>query len=118
MALILRELTPAALPASLAARQADGVDETGRVLGRERVRAALWALRTFWVEHRRLHERQQLRLRPWEEEFLHFAPDGRLHGHLPPPGDGRRSSVTADGWCPGWARQVGRPTTVAGSGTP
>lgn len=94
------------------------MNEDGWVLVRERLRAALRALRGFWSEQRRLHERQQLRLRPWEEEFLHFALDGRLHGHLPPPGDGRRYSVTAEGWCPGWARQARRPATVAGPETP
>ena len=63
------------------------------------------SLRTFYTEYKRLYERRELLNRPWEEEFLHFAFDGRLHGHLPPPDDGRRHSVTSDGWCPGWARQ-------------
>ena len=67
------------------------------------------ALREFYAGYERIHERQQLLNRPWEEEFLHFARDGRLHGHLPPPEDNRRHSVTSDGWCPGWARET-RPT--------
>jgi hypothetical protein len=66
------------------------------------------ALREFWAGYRRIFERQQLLNRPWEEEFLHFTPDGQLHGHIPPPDDGRRLSVTSDGWCPGWARSAGR----------
>ena len=91
--------------------------DENRVALRGRLRAALGALRDFWAEQRRLHERQQLRLRPWEEDFLHFALDGRLHGHLPPPEDGRRHSVTADGWCPGWARQARRSATLTGPET-
>jgi hypothetical protein len=41
---------------------------------------------------------------PWEEEYLHWVGSGegqRLHGHLPPPSDGRRYSVTRGGWCRG-----------------
>ena len=68
------------------------------------------ALREFWNTYQRIHERQQLRNRPWEEDLLHFALDGQLHGHLPPPNDGRRHSVTSDGWCPGWAEQARRTT--------
>ena len=85
---------------------------------RERLRAALRGLRGFWAEQRRLRERQQLRLRPWEEDFLHFALDGRLHGHLPPPEGDRRRSVTTDGWCPGWARQTQASATITGRETP
>jgi hypothetical protein len=92
------------------------VDGQRRVLRRQRLGTVLQDLRNFWAEQRALRERQQLRLRPWEEEFLHFALDGRLHGHLPPPADGRRHSVTTDGWCPGWARQARDPATSAGLG--
>lgn len=62
------------------------------------------ALRQFSVGYAKIHERQSLLNRPWQEEFLHFAPDGSLHGHLTPPADGQRRSVTSDGWCPGWAQ--------------
>lgn len=55
-----------------------------------------------------LHQRRRLLDRPWEEELLHFAPDGHLHGHLTPP-DTRRRSTTARGWCPCWARQQRQP---------
>jgi hypothetical protein len=72
----------------------------------EVVARALQALRQFYSGYARIHERQSLLNRPWEEEFLHFARDGSLHGHLSPPADGRPRSVTSDGWCPGWARQA------------
>lgn len=68
----------------------------------------LRGLRAFFAEQARLHERRQLLDRPWEEDLLHWARDGTLHGHLTPPADGRRRSVTSDGWCPCWARQVHR----------
>ncbi|GAA1307258.1 hypothetical protein GCM10009610_20520 [Pseudonocardia xinjiangensis] len=60
-----------------------------------RVRAAL----------RRLDELEQRRAlldRPWEEEFLHWAADGSLHGsRLPPVAKHRRGhSTTTGGWCP------------------
>jgi hypothetical protein len=61
-------------------------------------------LREFDAEVTELHERQRLLNRPWEEEFLHWAYDGEawhLHGHLTPPDDRRRRSVTSSGWCPG-----------------
>lgn len=67
-------------------------------LGEALVRS-LRALRGFWAGYRRIHERRQLLDRPWEEDLLHFGRDGRLHGHLAPPADGRRHSVTSDGWC-------------------
>ena len=73
----------------------------------EVLRSTLPALREFYAGYKRIHERRQLLDRPWEEDLLHFARDGQLHGHIPPPNDGRRHSVTSDGWCPGWARQVG-----------
>ncbi len=65
-------------------------------------RAIRW-LRDALADHHRLLERQALRDRPWEEEFLHWAWDGdswQLHGHRPPPTRARRLSVTSDGWCP------------------
>lgn len=74
------------------------------------LRSAVRYLRELYAGHKQIYERQQLRNRPWEEDFLHFAVDGRLHGHIPPPDDGRRHSTTADGWCTGWARQ-GRERT-------
>jgi hypothetical protein len=66
------------------------------------------SLSRFWAAYSVLHERRQLLERPWEEDLLHWALDGSLHGHLPPPADGRRRSVTSEGWCPDWARQVSR----------
>jgi len=70
---------------------------------RDRLHRLGAALREFDAEVTELHERQRLCNRPWEEEFLHWAYDGRawrLHGHLTPPADGRRHSVTGTGWCP------------------
>lgn len=72
----------------------------------ELAQRTLQALREFYSGYSRIHERQSLLNRPWEEDLLHFARDGSLHGHLPPPTDGRRHSVTSDGWCPGWAQQM------------
>jgi hypothetical protein len=65
---------------------------------------ALWnRLRQLNATQIELQERQQLLNQPWEEDFLHWSHDGhawQLHGHRPPPTDGRRHSVTPDGWCP------------------
>ena len=65
------------------------------------LRSAARSLRAFYAGYKQLHERQQLRNRPWAEDFLHFGLDGRLHGHITPSADGRGRSVTSDGWCPG-----------------
>ena len=64
-------------------------------------------LRGFLCVQVELHERAALLDRPWEEEFLHWAGDGReLHGQLvPPPGRGR--GTTTRGWCPGMVRSRG-----------
>ena len=73
----------------------------------ERLRRIGAFLREFDAEVTELHERQRLCDRPWEEEFLHLAFDGRewqLHGHLTPLDDGRRRSVTRNGWCLGLRR--------------
>lgn len=63
----------------------------------------LWLnLREFYVTQVEMYERLDLMNRPWEEEFLHWVdgPDGpELHGHVVPPSDGRRHSVTRQGWC-------------------
>jgi hypothetical protein len=67
----------------------------------ESLERTLDALRKFCAGYARIHERQSLLNRPWEEDFLHFARDGSLHGHLLSSPDGRRRSVTSDGWCPG-----------------
>ena len=72
------------------------------------LRAAAQNLRAYYAAYARLHERRELLNRPWEEEFLHYALDGKLHGHLLPPPNSRGHSVTSDGWCPGWARQSSR----------
>lgn len=55
-----------------------------------------------------MRERRSLQDRPWEEELLHWAKDGTLHGTVPPPSDGKRRSITKDGWCPGWAIELQR----------
>jgi len=69
--------------------------------------------REFIRTQERLYERQDLLNRPWEEELLHWSWNGQqwqLHGHLPPPRDGRRHSTTTDGWCPNRVRPQA-PTT-------
>lgn len=71
-------------------------------------RRMLHSLREFYAAYARIHERQSLLNRPWEEDFLHFARDGSVHGHLLSPSDGRRRSVTSDGWCPGCSDVRGR----------
>ena len=46
-----------------------------------------------WLSERRLprplrralRERRRLQERPWEEDLLHWAKDGSLHGFLVPP---------------------------------
>ena len=55
-----------------------------------------------------MRERRSLERRPWEEDLLHWAMDDTLHGTFSPPADRRLRSVTADGWCPGWALEVQR----------
>ncbi|WP_091177617.1 hypothetical protein [Microlunatus flavus] len=64
-----------------------------------------------------MRERTALRARPWEEDLLHWAKDGSLHGRLVPPTHGRlrarlplrrRLSTTSDGWCPAWSDEVQR----------
>lgn len=64
-------------------------------------------LREFLAVQVELHERVALLNRPWEEEFLHWAGDGReLHGRFVPP-PGRPHSTTRSGWCPGMVRSSG-----------
>ncbi len=56
-------------------------------------------LRGLYATSLELQERAALLNRPWEEEFLHWGADGRLHGDkTPPPG---AHSTTSTGWCPG-----------------
>ena len=55
--------------------------------------------RDFLATQAELAERQDLLNRPWEEEFLHWAADGTLHGVHTPPRRGRHSTTRA-GWCP------------------
>jgi len=74
---------------------------TGRVAGAWR------AFQEFLGRQCELQERLALINRPWEEEFLHWDPDGALHGHLTPRADDRQRSVTRGGWCPG-ARRAAR----------
>jgi hypothetical protein len=64
-------------------------------------------LREFLAVQVELHERAALLDRPWEEEFLHWAADGReLHGWLVPPRRWCRGT-TRSGWCPGMVRSYG-----------
>lgn len=69
----------------------------------------LTALREFAETQVELAERRDLENRPWEEEFLHWAADGELHGSVVPP-SGRRST-TRSGWCPGPRRAPDRVET-------
>jgi hypothetical protein len=72
-------------------------------------------LRRWWraisdaaAECNEASERVWLLNHPWEEEFLHWVGHGesrRLHGHLTPPANGRRYSVTRGGWCRGLAAE-------------
>ena len=78
-------------------------------------------IREFLAVQVELHERAALLDRPWEEEFLHWADDGReLHGwRVPPPG--RSRSTTRSGWCLGMMRSAGARTWTgsrAGGVTP
>lgn len=80
-----------------------------------KLRRLLAGFREFNATQTELAERQDLLNRPWEEELLHWSYDGRLHGHIAPPPDGRRRSTTRDGWCIAlreWPR-----TDTASSGT-
>lgn len=71
--------------------------------------ARVWrTLRDVAAGQVELHERMALRDRPWEEEFLHWAADGRLHGWRLPP-QGRRRSTTRSGWCPGLVAEPAAP---------
>lgn len=54
-------------------------------------------------------ERLWLLNHPWEEEYLHWTPDGDLHGQLTPPPGRRRHSVTSGGWCLRSAREAREP---------
>ena len=64
-------------------------------------------LREFLAAQVELYERAALLDRPWEEEFLHWAGDGRqVHGRIVPPA-GRGRSTTSQGWCPGMVHSRG-----------
>ncbi|MFD2419387.1 hypothetical protein [Amycolatopsis pigmentata] len=67
---------------------------------RTRLRRLLAGFREFHDEQVELIERQALLNRPWEEEFLHWGLDGRLHGRLVPPRR-RHVATTRSGWCTG-----------------
>lgn len=74
--------------------------QRGAVMGRWR--RLLVDLREFYATQVEMYERLDLMNRPWEEEFLHWVDTPRgpeLHGHIAPPADGRRHSVTRQGWC-------------------
>lgn len=69
-----------------------------------RLRRLLVRVREFNASTIELQQRRWLLNQPWREELLHWSFDGdhwHLHGHLVPPTDGRRGSVTDHGWCPG-----------------
>lgn len=73
-------------------------------------RWARWlaAVRDGAAAQAELHERMWLLNHPWEEDYLHWVGEGeqrRLHGHLPPPADGRLYSTTRGGWCRGLAAE-------------
>jgi hypothetical protein len=72
-----------------------------------RCRRVLARLREFNATQIELQERLLLLHQPWQEDLLHWSYDGhqwQLHGHQLPPADGRRRSVTRDGWCPRCSR--------------
>ncbi len=76
-----------------------------------RWRRLLARVREFNATQVEMQERLLLLNRPEEEKYTHWAYDGhtwQLHGHLPPPDDGRRRSVTPDGWCLGCRRRPKR----------
>jgi hypothetical protein len=85
-------------------------------------RELMWrSTKKFLADQAELQERLALLNRPWEEDFVHWAgdpSDPRLHGSVPPPGDGRRRSVTRSGWCPGLAREQDRPDRGVGEAVP
>lgn len=64
------------------------------------IKKILVRLRELSANQVELMERQELLRRPWAEEFLHWTPEGELHGTRLPP-NGRRRSTTSSGWCPG-----------------
>ena len=72
----------------------------GTSVVRPKLSRLLTALREIHAETIELGQRQELLNRPWAEEFLHWAQDGTLHGHLTPPSH-RFRSITRSGWCPG-----------------
>lgn len=85
-----------------------GQGTTGpRFLLVSRIARLLARLREFHATQVELQQRLWLLNQPWEEEFLHWASDAghwKLHGHVLPPPDGKRHSVTSRGWCPGSRR--------------
>ena len=65
------------------------------------MRRVLRSVSEFLSLQAELTERQLLLVRPWEEDWLHWAREGDewvLHGRLAPPR--RNLSVTRGGWCP------------------
>ncbi|GAA1183838.1 hypothetical protein [Pseudonocardia alaniniphila] len=65
-----------------------------------RVRDLIDRVRTAFCNLNELEQRRELLDRPWEEDFLHWAADGTLHGDRIPPAGRRRYSTTSGGWCP------------------
>ena len=68
-----------------------------------RVRDLIGRARAAFRNLNELEQRRELLDRPWEEDFLHWAADGTLHGERVPPAGRRRCSTTSGGWCPGLA---------------
>ncbi|WP_433291747.1 hypothetical protein ACQPZQ_02865 [Pseudonocardia sp. CA-142604] len=65
-----------------------------------RVRGLIDKVRAAFCNLNELEQRRELLDRPWEEDFLHWAADGTLHGDRIPPIGRRRYSTTSGGWCP------------------
>jgi hypothetical protein len=60
-------------------------------------------LRDLHARQTEIAQRLDLLNRPWEEDMLHWSWNGErweLHGRRSPPPDGRRRSMTDQGWCP------------------
>jgi hypothetical protein len=75
-----------------------------------RVRDLIDRVRTAFCNLNELEQRRELLDRPWEEDFLHWAADGTLHGDRIPPATRRRYSTTSGGWCPRLACAGEAPT--------
>ncbi|HET8600663.1 MAG TPA: hypothetical protein VFL99_10080 [Segeticoccus sp.] len=68
------------------------------------VQAAWRRFRDLNAELVEAWERLWLLNHPWLEDYLHWTPEGDLHGEVTPGKGWRMPSVTRGGWCPGQAR--------------